>query len=60
MEYFKGIINIEASKSMTKEQIYEQLKGKLDVDFDTFYLELTKLNGTYESIEKPSVKSKKS
>jgi hypothetical protein len=60
MEYFKGIINIEASKSMTKEQVYEQLKGKLDVDFDTFYLELTKLNGTYESIEKPSVKSKKS
>lgn len=60
MEYFKGIINIEASKSMTKEQIYEQLKGKLDVDFNTFYLELTKLNGTYESIEKPSVKSKKS
>lgn len=60
MEYFKGIINIDASKSMTKEQIYEQLKGKLDVDFDTFYLELTKLNGTYESIEKPSVKSKKS
>lgn len=59
MEYFKGIINIEASKSMTKEQVYEQLKGKLDVDFDTFYLELTKLNGTYESIEKPSVKSKK-
>ena len=39
MEYFKGIINIEASKSMTKEQVYEQLKGKLDVDFDTFYLE---------------------
>lgn len=60
MEYFKGIINIEASKSMTKEQVYEQLKGKLDVDFDTFYLELTKLNGTYESVEKPSVKSKKS
>lgn len=45
---------------MTKEQVYEQLKGKLDVDFDTFYLELTKLNGTYESVEKPSVKSKKS
>lgn len=60
MKYFKGIINIEASKSMTKEQVYEQLKGKLDVDFDTFYLELTKLNGTYESVEKPSVKSKKS
>lgn len=43
---------------MTKEQVYEQLKGKLDVDFDTFYLELTKVNGTHGSVEKPSKKDK--
>jgi hypothetical protein len=60
MEYYKGIIHIESSKSMTKEQIFEAVKSGLTEDFEEFYLGLTKVNGTYESLDKPSTKSKKS
>lgn len=42
-------IDLESSKTMTKEQIYEAVKGNLDEDFEVFYLGLTKANGTYES-----------
>jgi len=59
-EYYKGIINIESSKSMTKEQVFEAVKSGLTEDFEEFYLGLTKANGTYENLDKPSVKSKKS
>lgn len=59
-EYYKGIINIEASKEMTKEQVYEAIKSGLNEDFEEFYIGLTKVNGTYDSPNKSSVKSKKS
>lgn len=58
-EYYKGIIHIEASKEMSKEQIFEAVKSGLSDDFEEFYIGLTKVNGTYESPNKPSVKSKK-
>ena len=60
MEYYKGIINIEASKEMTKEQVFEAIKSGLTSDFEEFYIGLTKVNGTYESLDKPSTKGKKS
>lgn len=59
MEYYKGIINIEASKEMTKEQIFEAVKSGLTSDFEEFYIGLTKVNGTYDSLNKSSVKSKR-
>lgn len=60
MEFYKGIINIEASKELSKEQIYEIVKGSLNEDFEAFYLGLQKANGTHESLDKPSKQSKKS
>lgn len=60
MEYYKGIINIEASKEMTKEQIFEAVKSGLTSDFEEFYIGLTKVNGTYDSPIKSSIKGKKS
>ena len=59
MEYYKGIIHIESSKNMSKDQVYEAVKSGLNEDFEEFYLGLTKVNGTYDSPEKPSVKNKK-
>lgn len=59
MEYYKGIIHIEASKDMTKEQVYEAVKGGLNEDFEEFYLGLLKTNGNDENISKPSKQSKK-
>ena len=44
---------------MTKEQVFEAVKSGLTSDFEEFYIGLTKINGTYESPNKPSVKSKK-
>ena len=60
MEYYKGIIHIESSKEMSKEQVYEAVKSGLTEDFEEFYLGLTKVNGTYESLDKTSTKGKKS
>jgi len=60
MEYYKGIIHIESSKDMTKEQVLEAVKGGLNEDFEEFYLGLQKANGNYESVSKPSKSSKKS
>jgi hypothetical protein len=60
MEYYKGIIHVEASKEMTKEQVYEAVKGGLSEDFEEFYLGLTKVNGNYESVNKSGKPSKKS
>lgn len=59
-KYFKGIVDIEASKDMTKEQIFEAIKSGLNTDFEAFYIELTKVNGTYDSLNQTSVKGKKS
>ena len=59
MEYYKGIINIEASKTMTKDEIFIAVKSGLNEDFELFFVNLQKVNGTYESPSKTSKQHKK-
>jgi hypothetical protein len=59
MEYYKGLVHIEESKKMTKEQVLEAVKSGLNEDFEVFYKGLQKANGTYESTSKNSKPNKK-
>ena len=59
MDFYKGIINIEAAKNLSKEQVYEIVKGNINEDFESFYKGLQKAIGTDESVDKPSKQNKK-
>lgn len=49
-----------AVKDLSKEELYEVCKGKINDDFELVWSKVCKANGNDESIGKPSKQGKKS